>query len=389
MAEAVIVGVGETPFVRESPLNDLEFLADGIRIALQDAGIQKTDVDGLAVCANVIPDDSTYLAAHLQFELGWVMKADFGGASAVISIARAQQAIEHGDAEVVVVVGGGNRLDRLLLHHDSVSPPLDYAHRNWVEPYSSGGPNGFFGMIQRRDMHENGTTLEQLGKVAVTFRNHAKRNDHALLRDDLTIEDYLRSPLIADPIRLYDCVMPCAGAVAVVLCSQDYAKRLTRPGIHIRSAAEWHNHQVAELSPDRLNTGFGHVADRLFAGTDRDELDFLQLYDDYPIAVLKTLEGLGFCEQGDGGPFVERTDFSIDGELPINTGGGLLSIGQPRLGAGYIPIVEAVRQLRGEATGRQISGARVGLVSGIGLIDYLANVMVCAGLVLEARGHRG
>lgn len=111
-------------------------------------------------------------------------------------------------------------------------------------------------------------------------------------------------------------------------------------------------------------------------------MDFLQLYDDYPIAIVKQLEDLGFCGQGEGGKFVEQTDFSIGGDLPINTNGGILSIGQPRLGGGYLPVMEAIRQLRGEAGPRQVKDAHVGLVSGIGLMSYLSNLVVTVGMIL-------
>ncbi|MES2169174.1 MAG: thiolase family protein [Actinomycetota bacterium] len=383
MGKAVIAGVAETRFARHSDLSDLEIMADAIRLALEDAGIGKPDVDGLAICANVLPDDSSYLATHLGFESRWVMKADFGGASSLISMIRARAAIEAGLADVVVTVGGGNRADFPELHHDALSPQLDYANRSWVLPYGYGGPNSSFGLVQRRHMYEYGTTLEQLGIIATTFRQNAALNDNALLRDPMTIDDYVSSPLISDPIRKLDCVMRCAGGVAVVLCSEEFAARLGHRVVHMGASAENHAHQVLRGTPDRLETGFVAIRDALFADVSRDSLDFLQLYDDYPIAVLKQLEDLGFCESGDGGPFLERTDISLHGDLPINTGGGLLSGGQPRLGGGFIPVVEAVRQLRGEAGERQIPGAAVGLVSGIGLIDYVGNLVVTAGMILS------
>jgi acetyl-CoA acetyltransferase len=377
------MGVAETPFSRHSELSDLEIMGDAIRLALLDAGIAKDDVDGLAICANVLPDDSSYIATHLGFELRWVMKADFGGASSLISMVRARQAIESGAADVVVAVGGGNRADFPELHHDALSPQLDYMNRSWVLPYGYGGPNSSFGLIQRRHMYEYGTTLEQLGIIATTFRRNARLNGNALLREPMTIEDYIGSPLISDPIRKLDCVMRCAGGVAVVLCSEEFASRLSRKPVYMGASAENHAHQVQAGTPDRLETGFVAIRDQLFAEVPRESLDFLQLYDDYPIAVLKQLEDLGFCGEGEGGPFLERTDISIGGDLPINTGGGLLSGGQPRLGGGFIPVVEAVRQLRGEAGPRQLADARRGFVSGIGLIDYVGNLVVTAGMILS------
>jgi acetyl-CoA acetyltransferase len=382
MTHAVIAGGAETRFSRKSDLADLQIMAEATRLALAETGISKADVDGIVFCANVLPDDSSYLSEHLGLRVRYTAKADHGGASSVLSIARAVAAVEAGHAEVVVCVGGGNRADFTDLHHDAVAPPIDYAHRSFVLPYGYGGPNMQMALLQRRHMEFYGTTLEQLGKISVTFRKHAQLNDNALLRGDLTVEDYVSSKLIADPIRFFDCVMRCAGAVAVIVTSEEFASRLPKPPVYIGAYEELHSHNANDISPDKLETGFVAFADRLFARTPRAEMDFLQLYDDYPIAIVKQLEDLGFCGQGEGGKFVEDTDFSIWGDLPINTNGGILSIGQPRLGGGYLPVMEAIRQLRNEAGPRQVKDARVGLVSGIGLMSYLSNLVVTCAMIL-------
>lgn len=381
----IILGGAETAFTRRSSQADLQFIGAGIASALANCGVARRDVDGLAVCANVLPDDSSYVAEHLGLRLRWALKADHGGASSVISVARAAAAIAAGHAEVVVCVGGGNRADFPYLHHDATSPPIDYAHRSFVLPYGYGGPNSFFGLVQRRHMHLYGTTLDQLGKIAVTFRRHAQLNTNALLRDPMTIDDYVDSPLIADPIRKLDCVMRCAGAVAVVVCSQRYAERIGAHAVtHIASYAEDHGQRDAPGRGDRLATGFTAIRDELFGKVARHELDFLQLYDDYPIAILRQIEDLGFCELGEGGPWIESTDISLTGSLPINTSGGILSCGQPRLGGGFIGVLEAVRQLQGTAGDRQLAAPNAGLVSGIGLMSYASNLAVTCGMVLSS-----
>ena len=382
VTRAVIAGGAETKFSRTSDLADLQFMAQAIRLALAETGIRKGDVDGIVFCANVLPDDSSYMAEHLGFSVRWTMKADYGGASSVLSVARAVEAVEAGRAEVVVCVGGGNRFDFTDLHHDAVAPPIDYAHRSFVLPYGYGGPNMQMALLQRRHMELYGTTLEQLGKIATTFRRHAQLNDNALLRGDMTLEDYLNSPLIADPIRKYDCVMRCAGAVAVIVTSEEFAKRLPKPPVYIGAYQEQHSYGANAMSPDKLETGFVSFRDKLFERIPREAMDFLQLYDDYPIAIIAQLEDLGFCKRGEGGKFIEDTDISIWGDLPINTSGGILSIGQPRLGGGYIPLMEAMRQVRGEAGPRQIPDARIGLVSGIGLMSYLSNLVITCGMIV-------
>lgn len=379
---ACIVGAAETTFTRDSTRSAVQLMAEAIDLAVADAGISLDSVDGLAVCTMSLPDDSPFLAEHLGLELGWVIKCDQGGASAVTSLIRAKHAIEAGYVDTVVCVGGGNRDGRL--EHDVTLPIGDYSRRNFVAPLGYGGPNSLFGLIQRRHMHEHGTTLEQLGKIAVTQRRHAQLNPNALLTEDMDLDDYLGSRLIADPIRLLDCVMPCSGSAAVVLTAEDTLPAdLPHRPVRIAAAAESINHQVHEPLPDRLSTGMRALAPRLWRDVDRSDLDFLQLYDDYPIAVVMQLEDLGFAEKGAGGPFIEEHDISISGDLPINTGGGQLSCGQPRSTGGHLGVVEAVRQIQGRAGPRQVVDARRGLVTGIGHLAYSTNLLCTAAVVLE------
>ncbi|MCA4135385.1 thiolase family protein [Arthrobacter sp. M4] len=379
---AVIAGVGETTFARHSERADEEWIAEAIALALQDAGLRRNQVDGLVVATISVPDDSPHIAEHLGFELRYVMKADYGGASTLAGIARARAAIEAGLADVVVVAAGGNRIDLPTLSHDRRTPPWDYSLRNWLAPFGYAEPNGLFGIIQRRHMHDYGTTLEQLGKIAVTLRAHAQLNERALLREPMTIDDYISSRLIADPIRRADCVMRCAGGAAIVICADWVAQGLMKPPIYMRSYGERVNHQTRGPDHQRTETGFVALAEQIFCNDSRSDMDFAQLYDDYPIAVLLMLEDLGFAEKGKGGTFIDQTDISIGGGLPLNTGGGQLSIGQPSLAGGAIHVVEAVHQLRGEAGERQVNGASRGLVTGIGMLSYAGNLGMVCGAVL-------
>lgn len=379
---AVIAGVGETRFARHSERADEEWIAEAIALALKDAGVRRDQVDGLVVATISIPDDSAHIAEHLGFELSYVMKADYGGASTLAGIARARAAIESGLADVVVVAAGGNRIDLPTLSHDRRTPAWDYSLRNYLAPLGYAEPNGIFGMIQRRHMHQYGTTLEQLGKIAVTFRRHAQLNPHALLQGEMTIDDYINSRLIADPIRRADCVMRCAGGAAVVVCAESVPRESDKAPIYMRSYGERVNHQTRGPNQQRTETGFVAVAEDIFRRDSRSDIDFAQLYDDYPIAVLMMLEDLGFADKGYGGKFIESTDISIDGDLPLNTGGGQLSIGQPSLAGGAIHVVEAVRQLRGEGGERQVKGASLGLVTGIGMLSYAGNLAMVCGAVL-------
>jgi len=379
--KACIVGIGETELSRNSDQPSLSLMAHAIARALDDAGVRHKEVNGLAVTSMRIPDDSPFVAENLGFQLGWVINADYGGASGVVSVVRACHAIEAGYIDLAVCVAAGTRLPKL--EHDVLRPVMDYSRRNFVDPYGYGGATSFFALIQRRHMQQYGTKLEQLAKLAITFRKHAQMNPNALLKDDLTVKDYLNSRLISDPIRLFDCVMRCCGAVAIVVASQEVAKRLGKECIQVGPAAECINYQVRDNLPDKLTTGFKVIGEKLFQTADLRSIDFLQLYDDYPIAILMTLEDLGFCPKGKGGEFVEKTDILVGGDLPINTGGGQLSCGQPGLAGGHMLVAEAVRQLRGEAGKRQVVNAQRGLVTGIGWLAYCRNVGCTAAFILE------
>jgi acetyl-CoA acetyltransferase len=194
--------------------------------------------------------------------------------------------------------------------------------------------------------------------------------------------EYLQARPIAEPIALYDCVMPCSGAEAVLVCGRDTGIALRRPVIDILAAKELHN-----AHPDNshsLPAGWEQLADSLFAeaGTSRDQIDLAELYDDYPIMVAIQLEGYGFCKPGGAGPFLEATDISIRGDLPVNTGGGQLSCGQCGAGGGCIGLVEGITQLQHEAGARQVPDAATGLVSGFGLVSY-GKGLCTAGAILR------
>ncbi len=279
----------------------------------------------------------------------------------------AARAIQAGDAEVVVCVAA----DAFTVDsHMEMMDRFNTALRDYVAPYGFGGPNGLFALVQQRHMHEFGTKREQLGKLAVTQRRHAALNPNALLRLPLTLEDYLNARVIADPVRLYDCVMPCAGGDAIVLTTVERARKLAGRPVYIWAGAECHNYRPLDVV--QLVGPWAAFREELFrqAAIEPKDLDFVQLYDDYPIMELIQLEDLGFAPKGGGGAFIEKTDFSIHGNLPLNTGGGQLSCGQSGAGGGMIGLTEAACQLRQEAGARQVPDARIGLVSGYGMVGY-------------------
>lgn len=256
------------------------------------------------------------------------------------------------------------------------------AMRDYLGPHGFGGANGLFALIQTEHAHRYGTTREQLGQVAVTFRDHALLNPNALFKKPLALEQHLNARPIAEPLHLYDCVMPCSGAEAVLVVDADLARSLGRPPVRMLGMGERHN--AHPESSSSLEPGFDQFADQLFsqAGLGPDDIDVVELYDDYPIMVAIQLEQYGFCKTGESGRYLEQTSLSIHGDLPTNTGGGQLSCGQSGAGGGMIGVVEAIQQLQHEADERQVSHARRALVSGFGLVSY-GKGLSTAGMIIE------
>ncbi len=364
---AVVAGYGETEYEKRDQRRPMAYLADATDRALRDAELSVRDVDGLAATSFELDGHNvTTLANHLGVRGRWLSEGSFGGASPVAGLRRGARAIEDGDAEVVVVTAADATTPD---EHMEMMDEFNEGVRNNLTPYGFGGANGVFALLQRRHTHEHGTTREQLSHVAVTQRDHARKNPKALLRDPLTTDDYLDARPIVEPLGLYDCVLPCGGGGALVLTTEARAAEAGGDHVYLRAADEFHDPDPTE--PFALTTGLRHCTD-VFAesGVAREDLDCVQIYDDYPIMVAIQLEDLGFCERGAGGRFVAETDLSLDGDLPLNTGGGQLSVGQAGAGGGILGPVEAVRQLRCEGGERQVAGCETALVTGFGMVGY-------------------
>jgi len=367
--DIVIAGYGETEYHKDPEDQDepMEYMATAIQEALDDSGIPIDEIDGFASSSFEIEmENVTTLAHHFGISGRWFLEGTFGGASAISGIIRGAKAINRGDAESVVVTAA-----------DSTTPDsnmdlvenFNIGIRNGMTPYGFGGTNGMFAMIQRRHMHEYGTTRRQLGEISTTLREHAQRNPNAILQDPMSLDDYLNSRPIVDPIHLYDCVLPCGGGGAYVLTIREKAKELESENVYILSGDEYHN--PSPYNPFDLSTGLKnctHIFDD--ASVTHDEIDCVQLYDDYPIMAAIQLEDLGFCEKGEGGEFVSETDVSVEGETPLNTGGGQLSMGQAGAAGGILAPIEAIRQLRGEGGERQVSDCSTALATGFGMVGY-------------------
>jgi acetyl-CoA acetyltransferase len=374
------VSYGSTEYSRKSEEAVLTHYANAMRQALERAGLNKKEVRGFSITTQASPDFSPHVAEQLGLEVDWVLNGDYGGAGGVMSVRRAADAIECGHLDLAVLVGG-NSFDRSLPNQR----PLEYQRGNYVDVYGYGGPNSLMALIQRLHMEKYGTTLEQIGKIAVAQRENALNNPQALFRERMSMQDYLNSRMISDPIRLFDCVMPCSGAECVILASEDKAKKLTDKLVYLVTDAEISHYQVANMKPDKTTFGMKVVGDRIFSELRHEDIDLLEIYDDYPIAVMIQIEDLGFCKKGEGGKFVDAHDLTYRGDFPVNTGGGELSVGQAGLAGGFLHLVEALRQVRGEADGHQVEKAERALVTGIGWLNYGRNLGTTAALVMERR----
>lgn len=367
--DGVAVAVPVTvPYVRYSVRSAHWWLARALGEALKRSGLKKTDVDGLTVSSfTLAPDTAIGLTQHLGVSPRWLDHVPLGGASGIVALRRAARAVQAGDAEVVACIAGDtNHVDSFRLTLANFS---QFA-RDAVYPYGAGGPNASFAFLTAYYMRTYGATREDFGKLCVAQRANALKYLHALFKKPLTLEEYLSARPIAEPLRLFDCVMPCAGAEAFLVLSEDRARSLNVPYARLLGAVERHN--AFPSDPIQMRAGWALEREALYAqaGVGTGDIDFVETYDDYPVISVMQFEDLGFCGKGEGPAFVRANTFTHDGSFPHNTSGGQLSVGQAGAAGGFLGLVEAIRQLTGEAGGRQVAGAKVGLASGFGMINF-------------------
>ncbi len=384
-SSVVIAGYAEAKVVSKSGRSAYDFAGLLLSELLAKTGIEKNEIDGLSV-TNALSEGSNpffavYMADALGLEPTWLNAGALGGCSVTGGVARAMSAIRDGMCKIAVV---------LSADAPSTAWRSDYgAYRaEFQAPQGVQGPPATFGLLMSRYIHQYGLDYEALGKIAITQREHAVLNPNALdkFKKPLTMEEYLGSRMIAEPLRILDCVMYCDGGNAFLVMSKEEANargidKAVRPVAH----AEITNYRGSEATPDITDSGFLQIAPKVFeqSGLKSADIDMFQPYDDFTIAVLMQLEAFGFCARGQGSAYVRDTDLSYRGTLPMNTGGGQLSAGQPGLAGGGLNLVEAVRQLRGEGGERQIANPKNALVTGIGVIPYGRNWGTSAAMILE------
>ena len=350
-----IVGAGQAQYTKKSTKSVQRLFYEAGSAALADAGLSWRAVDGIAATSFLFPPDNVAtLAEHLGIEARFLFQGLYGGASGVIGMAHAARAIRDGTVEAVVCMAADS-FD--VAAHNATLDHFNGSVQEFMSPQGFGGANGMFALHTRLYMERNGATREDFGRFCIALRQNGLLNPNSLFKQPLTMDAYLNAKPIADPLRLYDCVMPCIGADAVVLVSERVAAGLKGPSLRLLAAEEIHNFPAND--PYRVPAGFAGLGERLFAraGVTPAQMDFAQL------------EGLGFCKPGTAHDFVRDTDIRVGGKLPINTGGGQLSAGQAGAAGGMIGVYEAATQLLGRAGARQVQ-CRRGLVSGYGMVAY-------------------
>jgi acetyl-CoA acetyltransferase len=366
--DVVLAAPVTVPYVRYSIRGAHWFLGRTLAGLIEAAGVAKSRIDGLCVASfTLAPDSAVGLTQHLGLSLRWLDHVPMGGASGVVSLRRAARAVQCGDADIVACIAGDtNHVDSFRLNTATFS---QFA-RDAVYPYGSGGPNASFAFLTAYYARTYGARPEDFGKLCVAQRRNARDNPLALLRKPLTLEQYLGARLIADPLRLFDCVMPCAGAEGFLVMRRAAAKKLGLPYARLLATIERHNAFADD--PIQFRGGWALDRDELYsqAGIGPRDIDFLQAYDDYPVINVLQIEDLGFCEKGGGSDFIRANSFEHDGSFPFNTSGGQLSAGQAGAAGGHLGVVEAIRQLIGAPLGAAVPNARHGMVSGFGMINY-------------------
>jgi len=371
------------PYARFSPESAHWWAGRALQELARVAGLKPADIDGFCFSSfSSGPDSAVGMIQHLGLTPRWLDHIPTGGASGVMALRRAARAVQCGDADLVVCLAADtNQIDSF--RHSLAG--FSRFSRDAVYPYGYGGPNATFALITDAYMRRFGITRADFGKLCVAQRANAGSNPLALQRKPLTLDAYLAARPIADPVHLFDCVMPCAGAEAFIVTTPEIAAERGLAAATIMATIERHN--AFPQDPVQYRGGWAMDIDGFWdaAGIAPTDVDTLQVYDDYPVIVAMQLEDLGFCPKGEAAQFIRETSFDIDGDLPLNTNGGQLSAGQAGAAGGFQNMTEGLRQIIAQPLGAQVPDAEISLVSGFGLVNYDRGVCTGAALLKALR----
>lgn len=369
--KAVISGIGESKLGTVPELSTLGITLDAAKKAVDDAGLTFQDIDGLILhpAFHVSPRYHIIVAESLGIYVKTLCDTMMmGGASYGAALQEAQWAVESGRCKNVLIVGG----EKLRTGHASGSAMMASvgAHNlDYEYPFAATIP-AYYALLARRYLHEYGLDESVLAQVAVTTRRHAARNPNATMRELITIDDVLNSPIISSPLHRLDCSLVSDGAAAYVVSragtSRDPSREVGFLGIG-QAQSYYHMGQLARGhgNHDLVRTVIDVAGQQAFsqAGLTPEQIDFAGIYDSFTITVLVQLEDLGFCGRGEAGDYLATGIADPGGKMPMNTHGGLLSNAHPGACGGMLIVTEAVRQLRGEAGERQIPKVETALVT--------------------------
>lgn len=344
-----IVGVGQSEYGKFPDKEDFHLGADAFANAITDCGLKKDQIDGLGVCR--MPHYAR-MAEILGINPQWTLQVPAHGRMSAISIIEAVSALHSGFADYIALIYTNIGRSRRVQYGGDESPGF------W-DPWGFTSMGGIHAMMFREHMERFGTTSRQLAEVPVSFRKHALLNPVAVMKDPMTIEDHQQSRLISDPLRLFDYCLINDGAVCLILTSLEKARDLKKKPVVVAGLAG--QDSLSHSSYPERDFWYGalrKVASEIYGqtGLSHDDIDALMVYDNFSPTVLFSLEGLGFCKQGEAGSFVEGGTLTLGGKLPANTDGGHLSNSYMQ---GWALNVEAVRQVRGECGARQVPNCEV------------------------------
>ena len=382
---ACIVGAYEHPLRRAPDKSVAQLHAEVARGAIEDAGLAKTDIDGYFCASDAPGQDAFSMAEYLDLRLRHIDTTNCGGSSSIVHVGHAAQAIAMGKCNVALITLAGRAYSEGSSGLQGRERGSTVPEAPFEVPYGPLTVN-MYAMVAMRHMHEFGTTSEQLAWVKVAASHHAAHNPHALLQKRVTIDDVLNSPKVSDPLHRLDCCVVTDGGGALIVTSADIAATLGRPRVHVIGAAEALGHQGGSAF-DLTRSAAASSGPRAFeeAGVVPGDIKYASIYDSFTITVIVQLEDLGFCAKGQGGRFVcDGNLISGIGRLPLNTDGGGLCNNHPANRGGVTKVIEAVRQLRGEAhPSVQVPNCDLAIVHGTG--GSLANRHGSGTLILERR----
>ncbi len=376
-SRGAIIGIGELKPIRQTiGRTTLDMIAEVSCLAVLDAGLEPGQIDGLLVGPQV-GETPQHVPATVCEYLGvrpnMANVVDLGGASGAGMIWRAAAAIEAGMCEAVLCVLANIREE--MPAHSTNRNPI----REFDVPFGASGANLSYALLMQAHMAKYGSTAEDFASITVWARKNAQLNPNAIFYGiPAELEDVLNSPMIASPLHLLEIVMPVAGGEAVVVVSAKRAQQLAKIAVHLIGAGENITHRSVSQSPNLTSGPLKVAIARAFtqSHTKATDMDLLSLYDCYTVLAALTIEDAGICAPGEFGRWVHDHDLGHTGDNPLNTHGGQLGFGQPDLAGGMTHIVEAVRQLRGEANGRQVNNALTALVTGNGATMSEATALI-------------